>query len=80
VKAKTPMAGNVVMSDLSDDDLRKIAMEKNSKGNATSKAMQAQRQLCHRSSWSYQDHSYRELSARDDYHYGESSKFTKRFK
>jgi len=63
------------------EELREIALLKNKRGNATSEAMQAQCELCHRSNWSYQTHFYREKSASDEkYEYGNPNKFTKRFK
>lgn len=68
-----------VMKELSIEELRLIALRKNSKGNATSEAMCAQCELCHRTNWSYQNHSYRERSARDDYNYG-NVYFQKKFK
>lgn len=69
----------VVMRDLPDDELRKIALRKNGKGNATNEAMCAQIELCHRTNWSHGPHNDRERSARDDYNYGNIN-FQKKFK
>lgn len=69
----------VVMRELCDEDLRKIALQKNGKGNATSEAMCAQIELCHRTNWSRGPHNDRERSAMDDYNYG-NTHFQKKFK
>lgn len=59
-------------------DLRKISLEKNKKGNATSTALKAQRILCERSGVVYRHE--RKQTTSDDYGYGEPDKFTKKFR
>ena len=68
------------LDDLPEEQLRELALIKNRKGNATSKALQAQRILHLRSGEGYSPRYERKNTARDDYHYGDPEKFTKRFK
>lgn len=63
---------------LSDDELRKLALVKGRRGNATSTALQAQKILCERAGKDYRRD--RAQTASDDYDYGEPNRFTKRFK
>lgn len=65
---------------LSGEELRKVSLEKNGKGNATSKALRAQQVLFSQGKYGFQQQSYRTQTARDDYNYGEPDRFTKRFK
>lgn len=70
--------GVTTLADLPDDELRKLALEKGRKGNASSTAMQAQKILCERAGKDYRRD--RAQAASDDYDYGEPNRFTKRFK
>jgi hypothetical protein len=66
--------------DLTEQELIKISLEKNNKGNATNRALRAQHKLFSQSNYGFQHHSYRTRTAYDNYSYGEPSNFTKRFK
>lgn len=68
------------MDDLPDDELRRISLNKNRKGNATSTAMQAQRILHSRSGHWDSCRYERKGTANDGYGYGEPERFTKRFR
>ena len=67
-------------SNLSKEELQKISLEKNKKGNATSQALKAQRILFHMGGDSFVCYSRRADTANDNYNYGNPDKFTKRFK
>ena len=67
-------------NNLSKEELQKISLEKNKKGNATSKALKAQRILFVMGGCSFQNYACRGGTANDNYNYGNPDKFTKRFK
>ena len=67
-------------NNLTKDELQKISLEKNKKGNATSKALKAQRILFVMGGCCFERYSRREETANDNYNYGNPDKFTKRFK
>ena len=65
------------LHELPVDELRKLALTKNKKGNATSTALQAQRVLCELAG--VERRHDRANTASDDYNYGEPDRLTKRF-
>ena len=79
VGVSTENKGNTMskLSALSDDELRKLALEKGRRGNASSTALQAQRVLCELAG--VERRRDRANTASDDYCYGEPNRFTKRF-
>lgn len=65
------------LRELPTDELRRLALMKNRKGNATATALQAQRILCELAG--VERRHDRANTASDDYNYGEPDRLTKRF-